>query len=213
MKNDLLVSKFLAIAVLGLVATPLSVRGQGGSVTANVGWVSEYLYRGIPQQGSSASAGIDAELAGLYVGSWAADVGTGSEVDVYAGYRAEAGIFSLGVGGTGYYYTDQFDDRYLELNFSAGIGPLSAEYSIGEYDTAPTSVRYRFFGLTVEHQGGYLTVGSFGDGFDGEYGEAGYGFTASELDLSIAWIFSTAELLAARDRTLVFGVSKTFDLR
>ena len=38
---------------------------------------------------------------------------------------------------------------------------------------------------TLEQNGLYATVGTFGDGFDGEYLEAGYGFTASDLDLTI----------------------------
>ena len=84
---------------------------------------------------------------------------------------------------------------------------------MGQYDTTPESLNYWFLGVTAEHRGLYTTMGSFGDGFDGEYLEAGYGFTASELDLTIGWIFSNADLVGSRDQTLVFGVSKTFEIR
>lgn len=156
---------------------------------------------------------MDVALAGLYVGVWGADVGAGNEVDVYGGYGFEIAGLSVSVGGTGYFYTGDFDHTYLEANLGAGVGPLSVEFSMGQYDTTPESLNYWFLGVTAEHRGLYTTMGSFGDGFDGEYLEAGYGFTASELDLTIGWIFSNADLVGSRDQTLVFGVSKTFEIR
>ena len=55
--------------------------------SANVGYVSDYIYRGIFQTESSASAGIDYEGEnGFYVGTWGADVGDGIETDLYFGY-------------------------------------------------------------------------------------------------------------------------------
>ena len=63
-------------------------------VSANFGMVSDYLYRGIYQAGSSASAGIDYESEnGFYIGTWGADVGTGIETDLYLGYGGETGEF------------------------------------------------------------------------------------------------------------------------
>ena len=119
---------------------------------------------------------------------------------------------SLSVGGTGYFYTGDFDNTYPEANFGAGVGLFSLEFSVGQYDTAPASLNYWFVGATLEQNGLYATVGTFGDGFDGEYLEAGYGFTASDLDLTIGWIFSTADLVGNQDQTLVSAVSKTFDI-
>ena len=204
-----LTGPLLAAALL----LPVSAVAQEATVTANAGWSSEYLYRGIPQESSSASAGLDVALAGLYVGVWGADVGAGNEVDVYGGYSFEIAGLSVSVGGTGYFYTGDFDHTYLEANLGAEVGPLSVEFSMGQYDTTPESLNYWFLGVTAEHRGLYTTMGSFGDGFDGEYLEAGYGFTASELDLTIGWIFSNADLVGSRDQTLVFGVSKTFEIR
>lgn len=184
-------------------------------LSANVGWTSEYLYRGIPQKTSSASAGLDAGYGGAYLGTWAADVGDGAEVDVYGGVGAELGGLDLSVGGTGYFYTGGFDDTYLEANFGAGYGSLGVELSVGRYDTAPTPVEYWFLGVTAEHAGAYGTFGSFGRGFEGQYVEAGYGFPVlAELDLTVSWIYGTRTLLdGADDHTLVLGVGKTFTLR
>lgn len=119
----------------------------------------------------------------------------------------------MSAGGTGYFYTGGFDNTYLEGNLSAGVGAISLEFAVGQYDSAPLSRGYWFLGLTAEQDGLYATVGTFGDEFDGEYLEAGYGFTASELDLTIGLIFSTTDLVGSRDQTLVFGVSKTFEIR
>ena len=202
-----------APALLAALLMPLAGTAQEATVTGNAGWSSDYFYRGIPQKTSSASAGVDVEVSGLYVGAWGADVGDGSEVDVYGGYGVEIGELSLGVGGTGYFYTGEFDDTYLEANLTAGVGALSLEFSIGQYDTTPESQNYWFLGATVEQNGLYATLGTFGDQFDGEYLEAGYGFSAAELDFTIGWIFSNADLLGARDETLVFNVTKTFEIR
>ena len=209
-----------AVALLAVVVTPLVGAAQEAEVSANVGWVSEYLYRGIPQEASSASAGLDVAADALYVGVWAADVGDGNEVDLYAGFGTEVEDFSISVGGTGYFYTGGFDNTYLEGNLNAGYGALSAEFSYGRHslDQAvpadPDNETYWFFGITVEEAGLYATFGAFGDELDGEYYEAGYALSVAELDLSVAWIYSTDTILGAADddNTLVFGISHTFDI-
>lgn len=71
--------------------------------SANLGWNSEYIYRGIPQKTSSAFGGLDLTAGGFYLGGWVADVGKGVEIDYYGGYTFEVGDFGFGVGAT--YYT------------------------------------------------------------------------------------------------------------
>ncbi len=204
--------RLIAPALAAALLIPLAGSAQT-SVTGNAGWSSHYFYRGIPQKTSSASGGLDVEgSSGLSIGIWGADVGDGNEVDLYGGYGVDIGEVSLSVGGTGYFYTGDFDRTYLEANLGAGLGAVAVEFSIGHYDQAPEAVNYWFLGVTLEQNGLYTTVGTFGDAFDGEYLEAGYGFTAAELDLTIGWIFSTADLVGSQDQTLVFAVSKTFDI-
>jgi uncharacterized protein (TIGR02001 family) len=202
--------RLIAPALAAALLVPLAGSAQT-SVTANAGWSSNYFYRRVPQKSSSTSAGLDVEGAnGLSIGVWGADVGEGNEVDFYGGYGLDIGALSLSVGGTGYFYTGAFDDTYLEANFGAAVGLVSLEFSVGQYDTAPASLNYWFLSATFEQNGLYATIGTFGDGFGGEYLEAGYGFTASDLDLTIGRIFSTADLVGRQDQTLVFAVSKTF---
>ena len=215
--------KKLGMATIALVLlASLRADAQEAEVSANAGWVSEYFYRGIPQKTSSASAGLDVGLGALSLGTWLADVGDGAEIDLYGSVGTDVEGVSLSVGGTAYLYTGQFDDTYLEANLGAGYGPLSVEFSIGQYEKFDAdSLDYWFVGVTAEHEGFYGTIGTFGSDFDGAYGEAGYGFSAAELDFTISGILSDSDLSGLEDEvgnptpglTLVFGVAKTFQLK
>ena len=228
----------LSIGVMALVAvlvTPLVGAAQEAEWSANAGWVSQYYYRGAPQKSSSASAGLDVAVTDFSAGTWAADVGDGAEVDLYASYGvAVTDEVSVSLGGTGYFYTGQFDNTYLEVNLGVGLGPISIEYSVGQYRDGPPHSKYNFIGVTVEQEGLFATVGSFantpdlGDALSdvfkrdtgSQYVEAGYGFTASDLDFTISGIWNDSALsgevdenaAATHEFTLVFGVSKTFAL-
>ncbi|MBT8066733.1 MAG: TorF family putative porin [Gammaproteobacteria bacterium] len=209
---------FVAIALLssGLAQAQLS---------ANVGWASEYHFRGILQKVSSASAGLDYESGGFYVGTWAADVDNGVdsdgnpvdglEVDVYFGYGGEVEDFGYSVGFTGYYYTGDFDDTYQEINLGGSYGPLSLDVAIGEYDnfTGPTQ-DYTFAALTLAAENGlYGTYGTFSQDADGDYLELGYGTTVAEIDVGIALIFANDDLIGNDDESLIFSLGKSFDLQ
>ena len=201
------------VALATAVLAPSLGSAQEVEITAEIGWVSEYYYRGIPQASSSANAGIELETAGFYLGTWAADVGEGAEVDLYGGYVLEVEDFWIGVGGTGYFYTGEFDDTYLEANLFAGFGPIEVEFSIGQWEAfdAP-SEDYTFLGVTAEHEGFYVTGGIFGGDFSGNYAEAGYGFSVADADVTVSWIWSDEELSGRGTdaHTLVLGASKSF---
>ena len=210
----------LATLALALLA-PVGAVAQQTEVTANAGWVSQYFYRGSSQKTSSASAGLDLTAGALSLGTWLADVGDGTEVDFYGSVGVDVEGFSLSAGGTAYLYTGKFDDTYLEANLGAGYGPLSVEFSIGQYENfgGPT-LDYWFAGVTAEHEGFYGTIAGFGSDFTGNYGEVGYGFSASDLDFTISGIVNDSDLsglvdgdgLPTAGHTLVFGIGKTFGL-
>src|SRR5688572_4811870 len=118
-------------------------------VAANAGWVSEYIFRGIYQEDSSAYAGVDFTTdSGFYLGTWGADVGTGLETDVYFGF-AGGENFTYKIGYTGYYYTDDFDDSYNEVNLGIGYGIFALDVAIGEWDGFGTSTDYDFTSITI----------------------------------------------------------------
>ena len=184
-------------AGLALASTAMIVSTSASAeVSYNIGYASEYYFRGILQKSSSASAGIDFENEGFYVGSWAADVGDGLEVDGYFGYgiETESGI-SASIGYTGYFYTGEFDDTYSEINLGLGYGAFSLGYSFGEWSGFGASEDYDFLELTVTGESGlYGTFGAFGKDFDGNYLEVGYGMTISDIDFGIAAVLSDKDL-------------------
>ena len=203
--------------ILGLTLLLATATAQA-DLSGNLGYMSEYHFRGILQKVSSVSGGLDYESGGFYVGSWAADVGDGLEVDGYFGYGTEVGDVDLSVGYTGYFYTGDFDDTYQEINLGAGFGVFSLDVAIGKYDgdfdpIAPGDQDdYTFISLTVADNGFYGTLGSFSQDADGEYLELGYGTTVSEIDLGIALILANEDLVGVDDESLVFTIGKTFDL-
>jgi uncharacterized protein (TIGR02001 family) len=182
-------------------------------LSANLGFASEYYYRGIFQESTSASAGIDYESNGFSVGTWAADVGDGLEVDLYGGYGGDAGDFSYSVGFTGYYYTGDFDDTYQEINLGAGYGLFSFDVAVGRYDNfdGPT-LDYAYYSITAEKNGFYGKYAGFSQDFEGEYVELGYGTTISELDVGLSLIFSNSDLVGESDEAVVFTIGKSFDI-
>jgi len=187
------------------------------SFSANIGYNSEYIYRGIPQKTSSAFGGVDVEGAGFNAGVWAADVGDGIEIDYYGGYGFEVGEFGFSVGGTWYTYTGGFDDEYLELNLGASWRFISFDAAIGEYENFGGPVQnYQFYSVTLSHNGFYGKAGIFEDDFDGSYFEGGYGntLTVSDTDLfdyALAVIYSDSTLLGGEsDTNLVLTLTKAF---
>lgn len=198
----------------GLLVTLLTATSVANADwSANLGFASEYYYRGIFQESASANGGIDFATGGFYVGTWAADVGDGLEVDGYFGYGFDLGEVDLTVGFTGYYYTGDFDDTYQELNLGAEFGLLTLAVAIGEYGNfdGPTQ-NYTFYSLTLEKNGFYGKFGGFAQDFEGEYFEAGYGTTVAEIDLALSLIVSNEKLVGASDEAIVLTLSKSFDL-
>jgi len=208
------------LATIGL-ATSLAVVSTPAlavDLSANIGYNSEYIFRGIPQKTSSAFGGLDLEAGGFYLGTWGADVGDGLEIDYYGGYGFEIGEFSFGVGGTIYTYTGDFDDTYKEVNLSAGWSFLTFDAAIGSYDNfGGPDQDYEYYSLTGEYNGFYGRIATFENDFDGTYYEAGYGNTLTIedtdlLDYAFAVIYSDSTLLGgSSDTNFVFTLSKAFD--
>jgi uncharacterized protein (TIGR02001 family) len=191
---------------------------EASPFSANLGWNSEYIFRGIPQKSSSAFGGVDFEAKGFYLGTWGADVGEGLEIDYYGGYGFSAGEFKLSAGGTLYTYTDDFDDTYQEFNFSASYSFLTLDVAVGTYDNFDgPELDYQFYSLKGEYKGFYGLVGTFEDDFDGSYYELGYGNTLNFqeheiLDYNFSVIYSDATLLGGESEyNMVLTLSKSFD--
>ena len=184
--------------------------------SANLGYASDYYYRGIFQAGSSPSGGVDYEEGGFYAGVWTADVKDGLEVDGYFGYGGEINEFGYSVGYTGYFYTGDFDDTYQEINLGGSYGFLTVDYAIGEYDNfGSPKADYGYYALTFEKDGFYGKYAGFSNDFTGEYFEAGYGTTVAGLDLGVILLFNDSDLSGTgeSDESLIFTIGKSFDLQ
>ncbi len=202
----------------GLIAAVLLTSGAASAEwSANLGFASDYYYRGLFQKQSSASGGVDFAAGGFYAGVWAADVGgdiapDGVEIDGYFGYGLDIGEFNLSAGYTNYYYTGDFDDTYQEINLGAGYGIVSLDVAIGQYENfdGPTN-DYTYYALTLEKNGFYGKYGGFTQDFNGEYVEVGYGTSVSDIDLGVYLLFSNEDLTGQANEAVVFTLGKTFD--
>ena len=214
--------KMTASLVLGsvLAASTMvsSTAMAAGALSGNVGYVSDYFFRGVYQSSSSASGGVDYDMGnGIAVGAWVADVDDGMEYDLYGSYSGEFKEFSYSAGYTTYRYTDDFDDTYGEVNLGGGYGPISVEYSVGTWDGFGTSADYSFTGITGELGGAYVTFGSWGKDFDGTYVEVGYGLEVGGFDVGAAIIKNDEDIdLRSTDgdgeTALTLSLGKSFDL-
>ena len=132
--------KLLNILLLIVFVTPTVFSSESAvaeetenSVSYNIGYMSEYWYRGVYQAESSVSFGADLEAGNFYAGTWWADVDKGMEYDIYAGLNFSMGPADMYLGVTGYYYSDNFDDDYEEVNFGIAMGNLAIDAAVGEY--------------------------------------------------------------------------------
>lgn len=203
-------SRKSALAALALLITGAAQ----ADVSANLGFASDYHYRGIFQASSSVNGGLDFEKSGFYAGTWAADVKDGLEIDGYFGYGGTVGEFGYSIGYTGYFYSGDFDDTYQEINLGGSFGLVSLDVAVGEYDNfdGPT-VDYTYYALTLEKNGFYGKYAGFSQDFAGEYFEAGFSTSIADLDVGISAIFANKDLVGSSDESLVLTIGKSFDLK
>ncbi|MBV0934493.1 TorF family putative porin [Marinobacterium weihaiense] len=204
-----------------LLATALLAASTSASaeLSVNLGAMSDYYFRGIDQTADNGSltAGADYNFGnGFAIGTWAAQLdGSEFEYDLYGSYSAEAQGFSYDLGYAGYFYSEDGATDFHEVIFNGGYGPISAQYVLGTEDASHgDEADYSFFSLTGEYKGAYLTYGSFGKDYDGDYAEAGYGLSVQGVDLSLAYVHQLDDLSGdgKKDKELILTLSKTFDL-
>ena len=174
------------VAGIALLAmTSLSQAESEVSYSANLGFMSDYMYRGIHQSSSSAMGGFDIEYGSFYVGTWFADLQEGGweapgddshrgfEYDVYAGFGYDlTDSISASVGYTIYRYTDKganaFDDDYDEVNLGLGFAisedaSIAIDYAVGENTaTDQSETDYDVLTIAVDYLGMYALFGTWG---------------------------------------------------
>ena len=219
-----------------LVAAPFAISSgvAHAEVTANVGMVSDYIFRGFYQEDASPFGGLDyAGDSGFYIGTWGADVGDGLEVDVYFGYGGGDDDFNWSVGYTGYRYTeDTFDDDYDELNFSIGASGFGLDLALGQYGNYGSSVDYTYAAISYSLDNGtslqlarteYDGVGS-APSSNGMWFQVDHSWEIAEgTEVSITFIYSpdgddpNSTIFLSPDNplskdALVFGITKSMTI-
>ena len=158
---------------------------QASSMSYNVGYMSDYWYRGVFQSESAVSFGADTEVGNFYVGTWMADVDQGIEMDVYGGY----GFTILGmdsyIGATGYYYSDNFDSDYEEINAGLSYGNVSYDYSVGKYKTT-TEQDYSWSEVTMSFTDNLsVSYGEWGKDLKGSVTKVNFNKTIHDIDFGV----------------------------
>ncbi|WP_445360707.1 TorF family putative porin [Microbulbifer sp. EKSA005] len=142
-------------AVLALGAANLSMAAEGGpSVSANVGLVSDYRFRGISQTDGSPAVqgGVDVDFGnGIYIGTWASQVDfdygsdeTDYEQDFYGGYSGDINdSVSFDVGYIYYaYHGGNADEDYQEIYGSLSFSDLTLGFAYSNDYWADTGEFY-----------------------------------------------------------------------
>ncbi|UXH80495.1 TorF family putative porin [Roseateles amylovorans] len=198
------------------------------SLTGNLGFVSDYRFRGISQtwKRPAVQAGLDlVHRSGFYLGAWGSNVsgnsynnGAGMELDLYGGFKTPiADGVTLDLGALAYVYPgarlnrapgQPSDDKYDNLDLYAAVsaGAFSAKLSVAATD---------YFGLNSTTSGyAYFSAlpakgASKGTAYlDLNYGvDLGQGVSAG-LHVGHLWVRRYGDL-SYTDWKL--GLSKAFD--
>ncbi len=215
--KNLLVSMAMASSV---AFSMTSVTAHAG-VSANIGMVSNYVFRGVEQTDSASGfAGLDYENdSGFYAGTWIADVTDGLEYDLYAGWSGEMDGISLGVGGTYYGYTERaFDEPYKEVNLSVGFAGVTLGYDKGIHELAKEE-DYSNAYISYEYNSFSATYGVYDANIDVKknavsYLDLGYSTELSPgLEGGVNYIYASPEDSNNDPKAyLILGISKSFDV-
>jgi len=184
----------MSVSMMAHSGDGVAEEGSSSGVSYNIGYMSEYWYRGVYQAESSVSFGADMELGNYYIGTWWADVDQGVEYDIYAGYNFELMGIPMYAGYTGYFYSDNFDGDYQELNIGGDFGFMSVDAAVnGVYDSVSsgsiTSQGYQHYTITVPGMMMGLPLDYSYQTFTGELTgfthEVSYSTTVSGVDVGL----------------------------
>ena len=138
----------LVVAALaaGVSAQAEEAKASALSVTVDVTYVSDYIFRATQLADASIQPSVEAAYGDFYAGIWASDGisdATGSEADLYAGYGlAINDTFSADVGVTRYTYQggSAIDTTEAFVGVSADVLLTPSVYAYYDFDLDNTTV-------------------------------------------------------------------------
>jgi len=208
----------------------------GGSISGNVGFYTDYIYRGVTQTDNEAAiqGGIDwAHDSGFYVGAWGSNVDFNDgdqasiEVDVYAGFGNSLDSvpeLSYDVGFLYYWYpgaTSSLDYDFWEVygslayDFDVAAASVGIAYSPEFFGDTGDAIYYQL-GLDVPlpydvgFSAGY-NFQTFNETAQDDYSDWNVGLSYAVWDLDLSLTYSeTVDLGTSDNEALTFGVAYSF---
>lgn len=116
-------------ALATLLVAPAVASAQEVTLSYGATLTSRYLASGIEQTtGAAFQPWLEVDVSGFYAGVWASNTdaaitGSDYEIDLYAGYRGEAGVFTYDIGYARYFYTSPSMNCCGEIILSLGVAP------------------------------------------------------------------------------------------
>ena len=187
--------------LVGLLSLPTFA-----SVSANVSFASDYIWRGMTQtDGPAMSGGFDYEAeSGFYAGIWGSNVnfndGAGSELDYYFGYGFEVNGIGVDLGYVAFDYPENNTGLdFEEVVLGLSMGDLGLTFALGQ-DGAPdyTEISYAIGAVCVS----YGEYDDYGDNFG-----ISYGFACGSYDCGFAYTDFSDKGYGADEDAFVFSVS------
>ena len=176
------------------------------TVSANVSFASDYIWRGMTQtDGPAMSGGFDyKDKSGFYAGIWGSNVnfndGAGSELDYYFGYGFEVGGIGVDLGYVAFDYPKNtigldFEEVVVALSYA----DLGLTFALGQ-DSAPdyTEISYAFGGVGIS----YGQYDNYGDNFG-----ISYKFKCGSYDCGLAYSDFSDGGYGADEDAFVFSLS------
>lgn len=209
-----------------------------GELSGNVGFFTDYVYRGFTQTGGEAAiqGGIDwGHESGFYVGSWGSNVDFGGaadeslEVDIYGGFSnsfESIPELSYDLGVLYYWYPgtdDSFDYNFVEFYGSLGYDFEVVSTSVGiayspDFFGGGEGAFYYTLGAEVPLPANFSLSGTYGISRfedntaaalpDYEDWNIGLGYSVWELDLSVNYTDTSDD--AGDNGAVIFGVATAF---
>lgn len=131
-RNAVKIAAASSLMLVGSQAMSLDL-GAGFDASANIGLVSNYMWRGVSQtrNGVAVQGGVDVtHSSGFYAGTWLSNVDfklapkAHTEQDLYAGYGFTAGDFAFDFKFTKYMYDNasalNFGETHAQVSYNAG---------------------------------------------------------------------------------------------
>lgn len=170
-KTKLLRLSALSAAVAGTLALVPAAHADGVDVSGSVGVASMYLWRGLDlgaEDGGvpAVSGDLKVSAAGFYTGIWGSsgDASLGTEYDLYAGYGAEFGDFTVDLSVWNYMYpssSPEEDNIYDDFGGSseAALTLGFAGFSVSAYDNIAGGSGYEYYTLAYSYKAFTVLVG------------------------------------------------------